>query len=1189
MNMGAATLAVFGAATIGVGLSTSPKNLTIDEATLRGRGIRAPMVHGEPDPDTRSLGNMYGKRRTPRVEVDWHPFRRPDMQGAVGYLSFKSPHGDRNRTYPRRSITANDVVLSYKSFCVDVGTPDVLQIDGATAAVSTNEAHDTAFELECAKNYTRLSISARKHPEQNIGAEKHGRDIAEHAIGAVEWAGLDINDWASFAVQFYTYIGNIVPVKSLNWHTRYYMSTGKKPPVAHLQVPFCPVLIQQSKPLRQAENVGSGDYSGFVKRTHRGVFVGYPTYKKIGTYSCYDFETRTFIETPDVYFDNDFALVTRRTDKNGWDWKLDEFIDPELQRHIVTHMTSTVALDAALGAEADSAAMPAATVAERRAAIIVAHLALSDDPPAPVAAPVLRPDTPPPPPGAALPTPPRPDRPPPPPPLPPPRQGRSGGPPPAAAAPTSAAEARRLAMSSVTLDHDPWLAAAMRGPADWRAGLRYENAVGSVDRAAALDLFDGAEYLEFVEEALGCGESELSYRACRAVMEPAVMEPCSPTSGVGRACGVDAARDIADDADARAFDDFAGDFFGSAEIAGFACRAAPTSEPLPDGMPSASFAHEHEPPTTRWMKDNSLEFLGGRLRPAPLAHMPNERQRADVHPDAAPTPWSEVGEGAINWSHMERGWGEFATKAGVNHAKNAFIDELAGIYGAGCVCNIELPPGEKAIRTRMVTKVKSDGRAKCRAVVRAFLQKVGAELSEHEVSSPVALRMSQRACDIIAVKRAILLDLVDVKLAFIHGKLYKLYYVYPPPGLDLGFGPNGRPIVWLLFGSLYGLREAPQIWYCAYGNWLIDQGYYPIRSDPATFIHATSPDLRIITVHVDDSKLIFDDSAERMKFKQALVAENGIARSGISDLGIDFGSCCGIEYERTSIGYRLRIEKFIESVAERFGLVGSSKAKEQAPLPDRIDPRLDMPEGVEVDSAQRLEFWKMVGCLRWATDTGVRTEFAFAAGFLGAHRQAPVQYDMQLARHALKYMIATKSDYTALELSPDLPSGFKTEADVDANWGGCKRTLRSHWGGRITWGGLPLMTRCARIKELSSSSTVAEIQGMSELCRDIVLHLHIVAELRHPPTEPALLRADNYPAIRTSEQQIMLTDVSRTVALRYVYVRELVGRGLVTIRWVASARNVADVFTKSLTALKFVAFKAVIMGWNLKWDFYLRA
>ena len=41
------------------------------------------------------------------------------------------------------------------------------------------------------------------------------------------------------------------------------------------------------------------------------------------------------------------------------------------------------------------------------------------------------------------------------------------------------------------------------------------------------------------------------------------------------------------------------------------------------------------------------------------------------------------------------------------------------------------------------------------------------------------------------------------------------------------------------------------------------------------------------------------------------------------------------------------------------------------------------------------------------------------------------------------------------------------------------------------------MTRCARIKELSSSSTVAEIQGMSELCRDIVVDFWAAIVIEH--------------------------------------------------------------------------------------------
>ena len=95
-----------------------------------------------------------------------------------------------------------------------------------------------------------------------------------------------------------------------------------------------------------------------------------------------------------------------------------------------------------------------------------------------------------------------------------------------------------------------------------------------------------------------------------------------------------------------------------------------------------------------------------------------------------------------------------------------------------------------------------------------------------------------------------ILHLVDVCLAFLHGKLpsYKHYYIFAPKGWRLGFGPNGRPMVWKLLRSCYGIPEAPQIFYKLFSAFLRSCGYRCTRDDPCLFYHTTSTDMRFIAV-----------------------------------------------------------------------------------------------------------------------------------------------------------------------------------------------------------------------------------------------------------------------------------------------------------------------------------------------------
>ena len=67
----------------------------------------------------------------------------------------------------------------------------------------------------------------------------------------------------------------------------------------------------------------------------------------------------------------------------------------------------------------------------------------------------------------------------------------------------------------------------------------------------------------------------------------------------------------------------------------------------------------------------------------------------------------------------------------------------------------------------------------------------------------------------------------------------------------------------------------------------------------------------------------------------------------------------------------------------------------------------------------------------------------------------------------------------------------------------------------------------------------------------------------------AMLHCDNSAAKAISECQIKLTSLMRHIAVRHLYVRELVYKGVVVLKWVPSAENIADLGTKALDEKTF--------------------
>ena len=252
-----------------------------------------------------------------------------------------------------------------------------------------------------------------------------------------------------------------------------------------------------------------------------------------------------------------------------------------------------------------------------------------------------------------------------------------------------------------------------------------------------------------------------------------------------------------------------------------------------------------------------------------------------------------------------------------------------------------------------------------------------------------------------------------------------------------------------------------------------------------------------------------------------------------------------------------------------------------------LGSRRARPEQYDLALARRaIKLLKYVGILQWPVTCGVKPQFAYAASYLGSRRAKPVQYDLTIARRAIKLLIAGKAEGVRIERGADLPAGFESEWASDSDRTHDKGTYLSHGGHVGFWGGLPLLSRSSRHKSIARSSTHAEIMQLSACAADIVIHRRTTGFLRHAPEQPALLRADKSAAITTAEQQIVLTDVARHIAIRFLYVRELVGHGIVTMRWVSTARNIADIFTKALAATVFNPMRCVIIGKDRSWSYY---
>nr|GEY01835.1 putative ribonuclease H-like domain-containing protein [Tanacetum cinerariifolium] len=103
------------------------------------------------------------------------------------------------------------------------------------------------------------------------------------------------------------------------------------------------------------------------------------------------------------------------------------------------------------------------------------------------------------------------------------------------------------------------------------------------------------------------------------------------------------------------------------------------------------------------------------------------------------------------------------------------------------------------------------------------------------------------------------LDNMDVKSAFMYGRIEKEVYVCQPPGFK---DPDYPDKVYKVEKALYGLHQAPRAWYETLAKYLLDNGFRRGKIDQTLFIKRQKEDILLVQVYVDD--IIFGSTKKEL-------------------------------------------------------------------------------------------------------------------------------------------------------------------------------------------------------------------------------------------------------------------------------------------------------------------------------------
>ena len=280
----------------------------------------------------------------------------------------------------------------------------------------------------------------------------------------------------------------------------------------------------------------------------------------------------------------------------------------------------------------------------------------------------------------------------------------------------------------------------------------------------------------------------------------------------------------------------------------------------------------------------------------------------------------------------------------VNEVKwRAAMDaEMKSIEKNGTWDLTELPKEARKIGVKWVYKTKLNElgeveKYKARLVAKGYAQEYGVDYEE--VYAPVARMDTVRMILALAAQRGWCVFQLDVKSAFLHGKLAENVYVEQPRGYEI---KNEEHKVYKLNKALYGLKQAPRAWFSRIESYFRNEGFKKEDSEQTLFTKVKQGKHLIISLYVDDLIYTGDDEKMMSEFIESIMKE-----FDMSDLG-KMRYFLGIEVVQFDGGVFISQTKYVTEVLRRFGMEHSN------PVENPMVPGFKISKdenGVEMDSS----------------------------------------------------------------------------------------------------------------------------------------------------------------------------------------------------------------------------------------------
>ena len=438
---------------------------------------------------------------------------------------------------------------------------------------------------------------------------------------------------------------------------------------------------------------------------------------------------------------------------------------------------------------------------------------------------------------------------------------------------------------------------------------------------------------------------------------------------------------------------------------------------------------------------------------------------------------------------------------------------------------------QHVLGSRWVVVKKLDGRVKSRFVVKG-----NEERGDPRSDSPTVSKDSFKMFLAICANEGFKLKSFDVTTAFLQGKpIQRDVFIRPP----LEKYKPGK--TWKLLKACYGLYDASRKWYIA----VREMQMKSVSGDDAFFYILMDGKLAgLCVIHVDDFLMGGNDSFYN------LIEEKLTKRFTFGKIETENFKFTGLNILQTSEGIFVDQNEYTQSIE-----------------PIKIDKFVD--KSTKLSKDKFAQYRALTGQLNWAAEN-TRPDIAFDTREMATKNKEATYEDLYIGNKVLKKAQLEKNvtlKYTKLGNFKNL----KIVAYTDSSYRNAENKEKSVGGrfiGLVNDAGVcaPLLWKSKTIQQVCKSVKTAETRSLERGMEDSIYLARILKEIYS-----GIVSTAQIPVIVNIDSKTLLDSLNSSKQIDEKTVRHLIAwikqqkdeeKTIENIKWVSSAEQVADVFTK---------------------------